>query len=188
MNGDLARYGFFDALSLFSSTLILMMSSTMNFKSHDNDGGAVETSLSFLKAMRDEGNMPAHDYYEQLVQLKNDLDQAKDNMIGSTVMNPSVTAEENGLQMLLAASGSVRNAENLEQNTQSDAAMIGGNFSASEIFDTGAALNNPPLLDFMTQQQLPWTADSSSAFSGGDFDVQWNFDWENANLYGIGAL
>jgi hypothetical protein len=185
VNGDLATYGFFDALSIFSSTLILMMSSTMNFKSHDNDSDAVETSLSLLKAMRDEGNMPAHDYYEQLVQLKSDLDRAKDQIMGSTILSPGVTAEDNGFQMLLAASGSVRNAENLERNATSSAAMIGGNFGASETFDTGAALNNPPLVDFMT---LPWTADSSTAFPDGDFEVQWNFDWENANLYGIGTF
>lgn len=188
MNGDLATYGFFDALSIFSSTLILMMSSTMNFKSHDSDSDAVETSLGLLKAMRDEGNMPAHDYYEQLVQLKSDLNQAKDKMIGSTILSPGVTAKEDGLQMLLAASGSGKNAENLEQNTSPGNAMIGGNFTASEIFDTGAALNNPPLLDFMTQQQLPWTTNSSTTFPGGDFEAQWNFDWEDANLYGFGTF
>src|SRR5271168_4903501 len=80
---DLAVYGFFDALAVFSSALILMMSSTMQFKTLPTDGKAVESLRELLREMRDAGNMSAHDYYQELMECKGHLDQAREQMNGA---------------------------------------------------------------------------------------------------------
>lgn len=58
VDGCLAPYGYFDALSVFASTIILMMSAAM--KEEDGvDSDAVETAWSLLRSMKEAGNLPA---------------------------------------------------------------------------------------------------------------------------------
>lgn len=175
-NRDLAAFGFFDALSIFSSTLILMMSSTMQYKSHEGDRGKVETSLKLLKTMRDDGNIPAHNYYDQLMQLKNDLDNAVEDMDRNFAVTKIDSHQSNGLQMLLAASGSdlgteVRTAPRLLGEGQSFGAF--GNY-----YDTSAVLNDPYIQDFLNSQQpygqsltdtIPFPTDDLSGYFDFDF-------------------
>jgi hypothetical protein len=93
-NGSLARYGFFEALAIFSSTLILMMSSMMNFETDNGDSDRVDRSFLLLETMRNEGNMPAVDFFEQLSQLRDELDQKKDTI--PTIADPFIAGESNG--------------------------------------------------------------------------------------------
>lgn len=58
VDGCLAPYGYFDAVSVFASTMILMMSATMK-EEDGNDNDAVETAWSLLRSMREAGNLPA---------------------------------------------------------------------------------------------------------------------------------
>jgi hypothetical protein len=93
-NDNLARYGFFDALAIFSSTLILMMSSAMNFKTDNGDSERVNRSLLLLETLRNEGNMPAVDFFEQLSQVKDELDQKRDRI--PTMTDPFISGESDG--------------------------------------------------------------------------------------------
>jgi hypothetical protein len=93
-NGNLARYGFFDALAIFSSTLILMMSLTMNFKTDNGDSDRVNRSLILLETMRNEGNMPAVDFFEQLSQVKDELYPKRDRI--PTITDPFISGESDG--------------------------------------------------------------------------------------------
>jgi len=81
---DLAIYGFFDALAVFSSALILMMSSTVQSKTQTIDGEIAETLRRLLERMKDAGNMSARDYYRELMECKDHLDQVHGHMNGAS--------------------------------------------------------------------------------------------------------
>ncbi len=165
-----------------------MMAATLKFKSNESDADAVETSMSLLRSMRDDGNVPANDYYEQLVQLRCDLNHAREQMRGAIEGSQNGATESNGLQLLLAASGSFNDAgPSTPGATRTDTTFGEGiPFGAPGDFDTGAALDDPFLQDFLAQKQpyTPWAPDSIGPFPTGDPNGQWNFDWEDANLFG----
>lgn len=71
-------YGFYDALSIFSSTLVLMISAAMDDSGVNDsvDDDAIGLAWSLLRSMKDDGNVPAGDYHDQLVQLKDALSDA----------------------------------------------------------------------------------------------------------------
>jgi hypothetical protein len=98
-DGNLARYGFFDALAIFSSTLILMMSSTMNYRSDEKDSERIEKSFCLLKAMKDEGNLPAIDFHELLLELKHELDLRGNQMVDTTMQSTHVANDSSGPQL-----------------------------------------------------------------------------------------
>lgn len=180
VDGCLAVYGFYDALSIFSSTLVLMISAAMedaeSCDSVDDDGIGVAWSL--LRSMRDDGNVPASDYYDQLVQLEEDLKQActrrkqKSNEIpASTNVNAS------GLDLLLQASGTDGSSQ-LSQNLA--LASHAGNESGppsqhSEYMTSNDPLNDPFLSGFLSQTQNAWPFDIM--FTSGSGEQQsWDFD------------
>lgn len=184
-NRDLATFGFFDALSIFSSTLILMMSSTIQYKSHEGDRGKVETSVKLLKTMRDDGNISAHNYYDQLMQLKDDLDHAVGNMDRNPTATYSGGHQSNGFQMRLAASGSdvgteVQTAPKLLNEGHSFGAF--GNY-----YDTGEVLNVPYVQRFVNSQQLyeQCPTDAIPSFLTDDLSGFFDLDFLDMNAIGM---
>jgi hypothetical protein len=185
-NRDLATYGFFDALSIFSSTLILMMSSTMQYKSHDGDRGKVETSLKLLRAMRDDGNIPAHNYYDQLMQLKDDLDNAVENMNRGFAAAEGDGHQSNGLQTSLAASSpnigtGVQTAPRLLSNASSFGDFV-------NYYPTDAILLDPYVQDFLKSQQAysQCSTDAITPFSTDNFG--WYLDDEFLDMNASGMF
>ncbi|KAH8595755.1 fungal-specific transcription factor domain-containing protein [Bisporella sp. PMI_857] len=179
VDGCLAPYGYFDALSVFASTMILMMSSTMK-EDDNNDNDAVETAWSLLRSMRETGNLPASGYYDQLVELKLDLDSLKQNS-GEHQSSQPTTKGNNGLEMLLAASSSVHQGEQAHSNGATQTPASSG--TAFGVGDAMGALDDPFLQDFLQQPYGNWNPDSFDPVSGMP-STQFQFDWENANLYG----
>lgn len=160
-----------------------MMSSTMQYKAHEGDRDAVETSLSLLKAMRDDGNMPAHNYYDQLLQLKFDLDHAVEQIDTNSEAIQSDSDQSNGLQMLLAASGSDIGTE---ARTTAGVLGEGQTFGAFGNYDTSEVLNDPYIQNFLNQQQ-PYAhcmTDDIPSFPNGDLDGQFEFDFLDMNVLG----
>ena len=154
-----------------------MMSSTLQYKSHEGDHDNVVTSLNLLKGMRDGGNMPAHSYYEQLMQLKCDLDHAAEQIRRNFTMPQNSGDQSNGLHLLVAASGTELGLENhgiLDE---------GHNFSAFGNYDTGAVLNGPYIQHFLNQQQ-PYAqslTDAIPSFPSDDFNGPFDFDFLDMN-------
>ena len=112
--------------------------------------------------------------YDQLVELKVDLDSVKQNTKDrqGSLTN---TNEPNGLDILLAASDSVGHQPPRTQgmgNSPSD-----GTFG---VCDAMGALDGASLLDFLHDN---WNANSFDPTSGLPV-AQSQFDWEDANLYG----
>jgi len=95
--GHLALYGFFDALAVFSSALILMMSSTVQFRTLPSDSKRVEALRRILEEMRDAGNMSASDYYQELIECKHCLEKTREQM--DRASDPfDVTGPSNGVE------------------------------------------------------------------------------------------
>jgi len=127
----------------------------------------INLNNSLLRSMRDAGNLPASGYYDQLLVLKGDFDSLK-----TKIRQP--VSESDGLQMLLAASGS--------QMSRSP------NTTAFGVGDAGGAVLDDPFLQEFMQMPQPYV---SFGVGLGEFDPvsglpvgQLQFDWENANLFG----
>ncbi|KAF8855632.1 hypothetical protein BDZ45DRAFT_655029 [Acephala macrosclerotiorum] len=181
VDGCLAVYGFYDALSIFSSTLVLMISAAMEDPetpdSVDDDGIGVAWSL--LRSMRDDGNVPASDYYEQLVQLEEDLKQAcaRRKRKGAEPP-PHIDAQASGLDLLLAASGTDSSAHGSQNLALSS---LSGNVSMTssqheEYLSSNDPLNDPFLSGFLSQPQASWPFDIMFTSGSGDQSSSWGFD------------
>lgn len=187
VDGCLAMYGFYDALSIFSSTLVLMIAAAMedpdSYGSVDDDGIGVAWSL--LRSMRDDGNVPASDYYEQLVQIEEDLKQACAKRKKRSQLPPPSNHNANGLHLLLAASGTDNHPP-----TQSTAhpSQTGGipipptiNMGSTSM---GDALNDPFLSGFLSQPESTWAPNAFGPMFANDNNEQqlWDFNWESGGM------
>jgi hypothetical protein len=76
INGSLPVFGYFHAHYLFSSALVLAMSSFLPIGS-PSDLGAFESGLEVLRSMSENGNLAASEFYHNLEQVKHCLDIRK---------------------------------------------------------------------------------------------------------------
>jgi hypothetical protein len=179
----LATFGFFDALSIFSSTLILMMSSTMKYKTHEGDHGAVDFSLNLLKYMRDNGNLPAHDYYKQLKQLKRDLDHTAQQMNGN-VTGPEQNGHRNNFHLAQNASSNMGDLR-LEAGRLSTPSVEWPNVNGIHHYNMGDVLRPSALQAFIAQQpDEAFTLDEDASFPPIDFTAYGDLNFFDASLYG----
>jgi len=187
VDGCLAMYGFYDALSIFSSTLVLMIAAAMddpdNYSSVDDDGIGVAWSL--LRSMKDDGSVPASDYFEQLVQIEEDLKQACARRKKRSQLPPPSTHNADGLHLLLAASGT-----DTQEPTPSTAlpSQTGGmhlpptlNLGSTNM---GDALNDPFLSGFLSQPEPTWATNPFGPMFVNDHSEQhlWDFNWESGGM------
>lgn len=87
VEGSLASFGYFDAYYLFSSTLILIMSAVMNPSIATSD--TVSCAFTILRTMKEDGNLPSHDYYERLQRTRNSVSkmrEARDGIISTPAL------------------------------------------------------------------------------------------------------
>ncbi|KAH7311328.1 fungal-specific transcription factor domain-containing protein [Stachybotrys elegans] len=68
LDGSIATFGYWDAHHIFSASLILVMSAVMKPTTANSD--ALETLLSILRTMKNDGNIPAVDYCDRLAHLQ----------------------------------------------------------------------------------------------------------------------
>ncbi|GAB1202846.1 hypothetical protein APSETT445_001469 [Aspergillus pseudonomiae] len=83
INGSLPVFGYFHAHYLFSSALVLAMSSFLPIGS-PSDLGAFESGLEVLRSMSENGNLAASEFYHNLEQVKQCLDLRKSKEPKST--------------------------------------------------------------------------------------------------------
>ncbi|KNG88378.1 fungal specific transcription factor [Aspergillus nomiae NRRL 13137] len=98
INGSLPVFGYFHAHYLFSSALVLAMSSFLPIGS-PSDLGAFESGLEVLRSMSENGNLAASEFYHNLEQVKQCLDLRKSKESKSTSIagqQPSTTASGSG--------------------------------------------------------------------------------------------
>lgn len=68
LDGSIATFGYWDAHHIFSSALILIMSTMMKPSMATSE--ALETLLSILRSMKNDGNIPAVDFCERLTHIQ----------------------------------------------------------------------------------------------------------------------
>lgn len=159
------------------------------------DEDSIGVAWSLLRSMKDDGNVPASDYYDQLVQLKDALHGACAKKLKRLETNHPTPNMADGLQMLAAASGMgsihaiqnssfVPKAESASQLTATDKHSIGN----------GDALHDPFLNGLFSQpashpqgqplNQTSWApAALDSMFSTSATDqLLWDFDWESVGM------
>lgn len=127
--------------------------------------------------MREAGNIPAQGLSDQLMELRTDLETLKGRQQKRSVVPP--TTEANGLEMLLAATGSF--------DTNHMPRMSGANTPRAGVFGVGdamGALDDPYLQDFLQQTYREWNTDDFDANTGDVISGPLQFDWENANMFG----
>ncbi|KAK6582393.1 hypothetical protein PZA11_004801 [Diplocarpon coronariae] len=199
VDGCLAMYGFYDALSIFSSTLVLMLSSAMddidNNASMDHD--AIGVAWSLLRSMKDDGNVPAGDYFDQLAILKEELQSACAKKM-KHLKAPAATSEAAGLHAMAGTSG-LENAPNVvDMRHQSGPGplhipvMNHTHVNAADAFNdpfTGLWSQPGQQQQQQQQQQHPAQMPGHAAWAPAAMDNMfapnvndqflWDFDWEN---------
>lgn len=176
-------YGFYDALSIFSSTLVLMISAAMEdpdaYENVADDGIGVAWSL--LRSMKDDGNVPASDYYEQLVQIEEDLQQACARRRNRIELPLPSTINTDGLHLLLAASGTDTNETALSAGVISQS---GNSLVQATLHTESDALNDPFLSGFLSQPQAAWTSSAfEPMFTSENGEQQlWDFNWDSGGI------
>ncbi|KAL2020522.1 hypothetical protein VTK56DRAFT_8322 [Thermocarpiscus australiensis] len=68
LDGSIATFGYWDAHHIFSSALILIMSTIMKPSTATSE--SLETLLSILRSMKHDGNIPAVDFCERLAHIQ----------------------------------------------------------------------------------------------------------------------
>lgn len=118
LDGSIATFGFWDAHHIFSAAMILIMSAIMKPSSVNSDH--LETLLSVLRSLKDNGNIPAVDFCERLSQI-----QARVSNLRASGRLESTTA---GLQARFRRSGEVSKEQSpistsQEQSTDTPVSM-----------------------------------------------------------------
>ncbi|KAJ5951289.1 transcriptional regulator family: Fungal Specific TF [Penicillium vulpinum] len=169
VDGTLATLGYWDAHYLFSSTLILLMAAVMSPSQSTSD--AVDTALSVLCSMRDDGNVPATDYYERLALVQKAIAELGHDVKKGREIVPIITATQT-TQVMSTELERARIEEGgwVAQNSDVVDAMGGEsrggggvgieNFRLEDNFD---ALANPYIDGFLAEKSFTWP----NAFPGG---------------------
>ncbi len=161
--------------------------------STDEDGIGVAWSL--LRSMKDDGNVPASDYYDQLVQLKDALHGACAKKMKNIETNHQTRTMADGLPMAAAASGmgsnQISHAPSLAPKAESVPQLPTTN---KHSISDGDALHDPFLNGLFSQSashpqgqssnQTSWApAALDSMFSTSTTEqLLWDFDWESVGI------
>ncbi|KAK7209495.1 hypothetical protein V2G26_016673 [Clonostachys chloroleuca] len=149
VDGQIVTLGGFDSQYLFSAAIILAMSHSL--KPTNSSRTLLEGSSSMLRIMGTSGNISARGYYEQLAELKHDLELCKDaagevNASESQARSSPIQADrENATELRLKEPTGIASATAI---TEPDHAHMPYNI------DVAAILNAPDINEFLTFDSL----------------------------------
>lgn len=179
LDGAIATFGYWDAHHVFSAALVLLMSAVMKpapapATTTTTTATSLETLLSILRSMKDNGNIPAVDFCARLSHIQEriaDLRGAEreGKTAGSEVMeerggrqaSSGTTTTAAGAQggdpslgvtTISGSSGGVGGGGGAGNSNQGHAAGGGGGMGYSS-FDI---LNNPLMGSFLDETRAPW--------------------------------
>lgn len=146
----MAIYGYFDAHYLFSSTIILMMSSILGTNNSHADREAVDTASDIMESIVKDGNLPAAGFYEHFLEIRKVMLEFADR---STNGNGSGSAQQidHIAELLVMPGGSADVGLHDDSDGQQNPLVDNNNNSA---FLTQSRLNNPSIEDFLTQVDI----------------------------------
>lgn len=152
VDGTLATLGYWDAHYLFSSTLILIMSEVMEPNPAVCD--AVQTAFSLLASMRDDGNVPASDFYDRLTLIRASV---------------SELGTRTGRDTDASSTAKVRTSAAANNHQEAQPTGIDWTGAAENSYSTGLescrlddldALANPYIDDFLAEKSFEWSSTS----------------------------
>ncbi|KAG9255501.1 fungal-specific transcription factor domain-containing protein [Emericellopsis atlantica] len=76
LDGSIATFGYWDAHHIFSAALVLIMSAVMKPTTATSE--ALETLLSILRTMKNDGNIPAVDFCDRLSQVQSRISSLRE--------------------------------------------------------------------------------------------------------------
>ncbi|OKL62323.1 hypothetical protein UA08_02518 [Talaromyces atroroseus] len=146
IDGGMAIFGYFDSHYLFSSTIILMMSSILGTTNSETDREAVETATDIMDSLVKDGNLPAAGFYQHFLEMRKVLLE----FIDRGGHQPGQTME----QQTTAAVGEV------------GAAGAGPMNDSNSAFLVQSALDDPSIQNFLTQPDIQWGVPSGVDMAG----------------------
>lgn len=181
LDGAIATFGYWDAHHVFSAALVLLMSAVMKpapapatTTTTMTTATSLETLLSILRSMKDNGNIPAVDFCARLSHIQDriaDLRGAEreGKTAGSEVMEERGGRQASsgttttaagarggdpslGVTTISGSSGGVGGGGGAGNSNQGHAAGGGGGMGYSS-FDI---LNNPLMGSFLDETRAPW--------------------------------
>lgn len=147
INGSLPVFGYFHAHYLFSSALILAMSSFVPI-GNPSDLGSFEAALEILQSMSENGNLAASEFFQNLQQVKFCLDSYRGRRSGN-----AAAAIGLGNIPTSAIAPSVIPAES-DLNPTANPAVSLGMQDTAQGFTTAMAFLEPTMQDFLAQSDF----------------------------------
>lgn len=190
LDGSVASYGYWDAHHIFSAALILVISAVMNPTTATSE--ALETLLSILRSIKNDGNIPAVDFCEKLSQVQTRVSNLRSKAQATDFAGPT--------QHLTGSSRFEEQQQSLPDR-QSDPAVPGegtapflhtpksaevteGNTSngddASMSWCSVDILGNPRIGSFLDETRMPWLEGiflDDGTFKQFASDVDTNFSY-----------
>ncbi|KAH8703566.1 putative C6 transcription factor [Talaromyces proteolyticus] len=142
IDGGMAIFGYFDSHYLFSSTIILMMSSILGTTNSDADREAVDTASDIMQSMVQDGNLPAAGFHPHFLEIRKGLlefiehgghHQGVGAAMATTIGDQDPLPEELRL-----------NPTTTHMNDSSSAFLV------------QSALDDPSIQNFLTQADTQW--------------------------------
>lgn len=140
LDGSIATFGYWDAHHIFSAAMILIMSAVMKPTAVNSDH--LETLLSVLRSLKNDGNIPAVDFCERLSHIQTRVSTLR--ATGRLDGIPPVTEEQ----------------QNITENSafQTPMSMDGSGLNDAGIIDYENVdiLGNPLIGSFLDGNQVQW--------------------------------
>ncbi|RDW60442.1 fungal specific transcription factor domain-containing protein [Aspergillus mulundensis] len=152
LDGQLATFGFWDAHHIFSAAMILIMSAMMKPAAVNSD--CLETLLSVLRSLKNDGNIPAVDFCERLSHI-----QARVSTLRSTGRFGGVGVDRSESSHPLAGFERAPAATaNQDQPLHTPISLDGAERGDAEVFgyDNVDVLANPLIGSFLDRNQVQW--------------------------------
>ncbi|CEL11125.1 hypothetical protein ASPCAL14231 [Aspergillus calidoustus] len=172
LDGSIATFGYWDAHHIFSAAMILIMSAMMRATSVNSE--YLETLLSVLRALKNDGNIPAVDFCERLSHI-----QARVTALLATghFGGDGLHAQRH---LVPRAMDGPLPAETLQQIIQTPTSMHDEAREAPMEFPGVDILGNPLIGDFLDGNQVQWvdtlfTEDGTLREFPAEVDEQFNF-------------
>lgn len=157
INGSLPVFGYFHAHYLFSSALILAMSSFVPIGS-PSDLGAFEAALEVLGSMSANGNLAAAEFFQNLEQVRDCLDCYRGRTgggIGNLAASAAIGPDNNNIT---TSSSTMIPGPTIPPPAENEMSLSASNpppmRDAAEGFTTAMAFLEPTMQDFLAQSDL----------------------------------
>lgn len=166
IRGSIATFGYFDAHYIFSSTIVLLISSVLHKTQEDQD--LLETAWDLLRMMKNAGNVPAGEFLERVTRLKSNIEGFKgsrrkaDNPGGSSVNVSRMEVND------------LRSTPSLPNGSSSTVSAVSRAIPPS----SSGPLDDPLLQSFLMQSDSQFSADT---FGSVEELPSWIYDIDFAN-------